>query len=259
MTLKLTGKIFGRLVVDSENPIRTLSGIIQWNCTCECGSKTIVTGSNLVRNHTKSCGCLSKDAVISRNTTHGLSDSPEYGIWQAMIKRCTKPNDPAYSDYGGRGITVTDRWLNSFEAFYEDMGPRPSPDHSIDREENDKGYYKENCRWVTRIEQANNTRRNVFYEYKGNKYTIPQLAELPEVKDSKIGINTLRSRIRKSKYTVEQSISFPIKPMSVQTHTYNEITKTISEWAKEYRLEYGKLYARLVLYKWDFEKAISTP
>ena len=87
---------------------------------------------------------------------HGMTHSSEFIIWTGMIQRCTNKNAANYSRYGGRGITVCERWRNSFLAFYEDMGPRPFPEAQIDREKNDKGYYKSNCRWVTRIVNMRN-------------------------------------------------------------------------------------------------------
>jgi hypothetical protein len=128
-----------------------------------------------------------------------------------MIRRCTNKNEQNYHNYGGRGITVCDRWLNSFEAFYEDMGSKPGLDYSIERRENDKGYYKDNCYWATREEQANNRRNNMFYEYKGSQYTIPQLTRLPEAKQIGLSVNTLTARIKQYGYSIEQAITKPVK------------------------------------------------
>ena len=178
--LDLTGQRFGRLVVIKQNKIRALSGHVRWDCVCDCQNPVTIASVNLTSNGTSSCGCLAKEITSSRSRTHGMSKSSEYRIWAGMIQRCININDPSYSDYGGRGITVCERWLNSFENFYEDIGPRPSSDHSIDREEVDGNYEKDNCRWATREEQANNKKDTVFHEYKGSQYTIPQLSGLPE-------------------------------------------------------------------------------
>lgn len=207
----LTGIKFGRLSVINQNQTNTLAGKARWNCICDCGSKVTVVGSSLVSGNTSSCGCLHKETLTENNTVHGMSNIPEYDIWKSIIQRCTNSNNSSYADYGGRGITVCDRWLNSFEAFYEDMGSRPSPEYSIDRRENDGNYEKNNCHWTTRVEQANNRRNNVFYEYRGNKYTIPQLAKLPEAKENKIHKGTLNSRINIYKWSIEDALNTPIK------------------------------------------------
>jgi hypothetical protein len=253
--IKLTGQKFDRLTVLGQNPVRSLSGSVRWDCICDCGIKSTVRGSELVNGNISSCGCLQKETA----TTHGMSYVPEYGLWNNMIQRCTNPESSNYSDYGGRGITVCERWLNSVGDFINDMGPRPSLDHTLDRRENDKGYYKENCRWATRVEQNNNRRNNVFYEYKGQKYTIPQLAELPVVIEKGISVTTLAARITRSKYSVEEALSKEVKIYSIPTYTHNGVTKTICEWAKEYKIDYHKFYRRLLRDKWDFDRAVNTP
>jgi hypothetical protein len=253
--INLTGQKFGRLTVISKNAIGLRNGSARWNCVCDCGNKTVVTTSNLINIHTGSCGCLWKETV----TTHGMSSSPEYRIWSLIIQRCINSNCPRYHDYGGRGITVCDRWLNSFEAFYEDMGPRPSPDHSIDRRENDGNYEKNNCKWSTRVEQQNNKRNNVFYEYNGRKYQIAELIKLPEALINRVCHNTLVSRLQESGWSVEDAINTSIKVQIARTYVFNGITKTISEWSEEYNVDYHKLYRRLIRDKWDFERAVTTP
>lgn len=155
--LDLRGKKFGRLVV-VERSHQDNHNKYHWRCNCDCGKETLVVTGQLINGRTKSCGCLHKEVVSKTFTTHGLSKIPEFDVWAALIQRCTNKNNKKYSDYGGRGITVCDRWINSFEAFYHDMGPRPSPDLSIDRMDNDRGYYPENCKWATDKEQAMNKR-----------------------------------------------------------------------------------------------------
>lgn len=133
---------------------------------CECGVKRELYYDSIRWHKTKSCGCLSK--VIGQ--THGMHKSSEYGSWDAMKGRCTNKNKSDYSYYGGRGITVCEKWMNSFEAFYEDMGPKPSKKHSIDRIDNDRNYEPGNCKWSTPEEQARNRRvLNKFVRIKGRK------------------------------------------------------------------------------------------
>lgn len=249
--LELAGQKFGRLMVIDQSQVRALNGSIQWNCLCDCGNKVTARSDHLYSEYTLSCGCLRKE----KTATHGMTNTSEYNIWKTMIQRCTNINNQSYPDYGSRGITVCDRWLNSFQAFYEDMGPRPSFDHSMERRENDKGYYKENCYWATRVQQANNRRNNVLYSYKDSQYTISKLIELPEVKESKVPANTITTRVQQLGYTVEQALNRPIRVIS--TYTHNEVTKTIKEWSREYNVEYHKLYRRLIQLGWSFERAVS--
>jgi len=113
----------------------------------------------------------------NKMTTHRMSRTPEYYSWRAMKIRCFNPNYPRYSDWGGRGITVCDRWKNSFENFLADMGTKPSPKHSLDRIDNDSDYSLKNCKWSTRVEQANNQRTNHLITIGNETWTIAQWAK----------------------------------------------------------------------------------
>lgn len=156
--MDLTGKTYGRLTVielapESKHPHR-------WRCRCSCGKKIDIRGDCLRYGFTKSCGCLRSEksrAPHPWKRTHSDIDSPEYRAWAQMKYRCLNPNCPAYKHYSGRGITVCGRWM-SYENFIADMGRRPSPEYSLGRKNNDKGYYKRNCRWETQEQQQNNRR-----------------------------------------------------------------------------------------------------
>lgn len=127
-----------------------------WKCVCDCGNEKIVMGANLRTGQVKSCGCLLRESSRVRSTKHGLFGTPEYQILQSIIQRCENENDKSYEQYGGRGITVCERWKNSLENFMTDMGNRPSSKHSIDRIEVHGNYEPDNCRWATKTEQSRN-------------------------------------------------------------------------------------------------------
>lgn len=163
----LTGQRFGRLVVVARTENR--SGRTHWKCQCDCGNDAIVAAYRLTGpQRTQSCGCLTREATAKRCTTHGAAHrdrrAPEYGTWAAMKQRCQNPRSAKFPEYGARGITVCKRWSDSFEAFLADMGPKPSPRHTIDRIDNDLGYEPGNCRWATPTEQRLNQRRVVDRE-----------------------------------------------------------------------------------------------
>lgn len=157
--IDLTGIRFGRLIVDGISH-RNNRKVILWDCTCECGNKIKTYAPLLKSGNTKSCGCLQKEIVSNIKTKHAKSRDPLNKIYRAMKDRCLNKNNERYSSYGGRGITICDRWLGEFgfENFISDMGDRPSPNHSIDRINNDDGYHPENCRWATKVTQSHNTR-----------------------------------------------------------------------------------------------------
>lgn len=117
---------------------------------------------------------------------HGFAYTPEYRAWQTMRQRCTNPKCEAYPDYGGRGITVCDRWLNDVSAFIADMGPKPSPRHELDRERNNEGYSPSNCRWVIRPVNCRNRRSNRMLEFAGETLTLIEWSERSGVPPSTI-------------------------------------------------------------------------
>lgn len=188
----LCGQIFHNLTVISFVERKNNSTI--WLCSCRCkkSKQIMVSSASLKSGNTKSCGCLKIEKCVITHTKHGLTESKEYKIWCGIKRRCYNKKYMGYKNYGGRGIKMCDRWLESFEYFYEDMGPRPSDSHSIDRIDNDGDYSKENCRWTTREEQNNNTSRNIYLTYNNVTKTISQWA-----KELNISSSTIKYRINK--------------------------------------------------------------
>jgi len=142
-------------------------------CRCECGTERDIPIHTLKQGHSHHCGCRNGEKNAELHGTHLMSHLPEYRVWSHMKGRCSNPNDSAWGDYGGRGITVCDRWLSGFEAFFEDMGPRPSPSHSIERQNVNGNYEPTNCVWATIDVQAINRRNNRRVEYRGER--IPMM------------------------------------------------------------------------------------
>lgn len=170
---KWEGRKFSNLTIESV--IRDSHGVVtRCICICGCGNKTNVAVAHLYYGHTKSCGCLK--ASFDGRPTHGLSKSPEYYTWNQMIQRCTNPKTESFPLYGGRGITVCDEW-RTFERFYADMGPRPSPKHSIDRIDSDGPYAPNNCRWVLGKVQHRNRRNNRILKVGGVSCPVAEWAE----------------------------------------------------------------------------------
>lgn len=198
----LIGKRFGRLMVIAKAGKRS-DRYICWLCKCDCGNEIIVPGVSLKSGNTKSCGCLKKEKLIKRNTTHSKSNTLTYHIWQVMKNRCSNPDYKHYKDYGGRSIIVCERWLK-FENFLADMGEAPKG-LSIERTNNDLGYCKENCIWATRKQQNRNKRSNLLIEFNGKTQCVSAWAE-------ELGIhrNTLFTRLNRG-WSIEKAFMTPVR------------------------------------------------
>lgn len=161
------GEQFNRYTVVGYAGI-SISGKTLWLCRCECGNERTVVGSNLQNGHQQSCGCLKSELTRIRMTTHGHhpteGQSPEYTAWCNIKSRCYNPEADNYPYYGGRGIRVCDRWLNSFADFLSDVGEKPSAKHTIDRINNEGNYEPGNCHWITMKQQCANRRKRRWYK-----------------------------------------------------------------------------------------------
>ena len=188
----IIGKQFGRLTVIDFYDV-TDYGTTRWLCECNCPerNKRIVIRTDLVNGNTRSCGCYQKERTSIINQRHGMCDTRLYNIWRHMIRRCEAPTDISFKRYGAREISVCDDW-RSFENFRDwalDNGY--SDELTIDREDNDKNYCPENCRWVDQRTQQRNKRNTLYVEYRGDRRTIKEWSELFNV-----NYHTLRYRVQ---------------------------------------------------------------
>lgn len=204
------GQRFGRWTVLRKAPMRS-HWRSYWFCVCDCGTEREIRQESLQNGKSASCGCLHREISTKKLTTHGMVGSPEYSSWESMRARIKNPNNVAYHYYGGRGLTICAYWLESFQNFYADMGPRPAG-LSIERLNNDGGYWcghcqecaangqTANCVWATREQQLNNRRTTKLITFQGRTQTVTQWAR-------EIGIhkNTLAYRV--TNWSVEEALT----------------------------------------------------
>jgi hypothetical protein len=195
----LTGMTFSDWrVVSRPNPLRAI-----YLCRCKCGTEKLIDGWHLIHETTKQCN----KHIRERNKTHGMKGTPVYKTWDSMKQRCFNQLNDDWKNYGGRGITVCTRWLDSFENFLEDMGERPHK-HTLDRIDPNGNYEPNNCRWATMKEQANNRRNNVFVTAFGETKTIMQWIDDPRCQTKYNDV--FRWRLKRG-WSSEKVITFPIK------------------------------------------------
>lgn len=256
----LAGQVFGRLRV-CWYAGRSDTGDHLWLCLCQCGVSKTVRHHSLLRGATRSCTCLRREL---HSTCNGLSKSKyrEHAIWTSMRRRCNSPKDAGYANYGGRGINVCALWNESFLAWDTDMGPRPSLRHSVDRIDNDGGYWcghceecrrhkrPANCRWLDAEGQNYNRRVTLRLEYLGKTLTVNKWA-------ARLGIpaDIIRGRLQRG-WAVEDALGKPYKP---QAHflTWRGLSLRIHEWSARTGIAENTIYSRLRK-GWSINRTLST-
>ena len=216
--IQLDGREFGRLVVLGLDRVDKVGAL--WKCKCACGSVKSVYGHLLRRGQVKSCSCLRDEKGAAKLEDYrrsgkphprfkhgdgGTQPAPEWVCWVSIKGRCLNPKDPAYPDYGGRGICICERWLSSYEDFLVDVGRKPSPQHTLDRIEVNGNYEPGNVRWATRLEQARNRRNSLYIEHDGQRLCLAEWAEKTGIKNW-----TIRARLR-SGWSVGRALTDSVK------------------------------------------------
>jgi hypothetical protein len=200
--IDMVGQKYGRLTV-IEMAGHNKHKQRQWRCVCDCGTSVEKSGSDIRSGNTLSCGCLHKELLSAASKTHGMSKMPIWSIHRAMMDRCYLTTSHAYNCYGGRGITVCERW-QTFENFFADMGNKPTG-MSLEREDNNGGYNPENVQWATAKDQANNRRSSRWIEFRGETKTLAQWCEVLGLK-----VGTVWARLSRDGYSVEEAFTKPI-------------------------------------------------
>lgn len=243
--IDMAGKKFGSLTALRATGTAS-SGDKKWQFQCDCGSLVVATGYAARSGRRIACAACTRKLKPSKRIKHGMTESVEFKTWTGILTRCLNPNSASYNDYGGRGIKVCDRWRSSFKSFLEDVGPRPSEQHSIDRINNDKGYAPDNCRWATHNEQARNKRNTVLVDVDGEMKPLSQISE-------ELGVSISAMRYRVSKGLKGRGvINSP-----VAKYTLNGITDTTSGWSKRTGIKQSTISMRLSTYGWSVEKALT--
>lgn len=212
---QLIGRDFGRWTVVQYSH-NNGKGKSLWLCQCECGNTSLVTTSNLTSGTSQSCGCLGAEHRLRASTKHGLKQHPLYNIWKNMKRRCSSPADVSYFSYGGRGIAVCPVWQCNFKVFHDwSLANGYKAGLQLDRYPDNNGHYEPgNCRWATRQENMNNTRRNKKAIYNGQEYALMDLWRLI----GKVPIRTAKSRI-KAGVDLITAITAPFRSLPTKNRT----------------------------------------
>lgn len=242
---------YGSWTVLSKNA----SKVHYYKCRCVCGTVREVYKYELIKGHTKSCGCRRNANKVKK---HAYVGTRTYHSWSGIIQRCHNENHPRYHDYGGRGITVCSEWKEDFINFLHDMGECPSNKHSIERIDNNKGYDKHNCKWATPQEQSRNTRRNVYITHEGITLTRKEWA-------AKTGLSETAIKYRlKQGWTVGKTLTTPSIQAKARKNrkrehlvTYNGETLSLVQWSRITKINEHTIRYRL-LKGWSVKRALTT-
>lgn len=246
----IKGQKFGMLTVIHR--VENRNKRVYWKCLCECGNEVEVESYPLRSGHTRSCGCVSNNKNKTRSSTLSGKYKREYRIYYHMLGRCYNPKDTRFERYSQKGITVCDRWLETFDNFIEDMGPCPEG-YSLDRINNGDNYSPKNCRWADKYTQSRNkdNTRNVMY--RGESTPVSELAERHGITNA-----ALTKRLKKG-MPIEEALSKPLKKGTKRTVTYNGKEVSLKELANEHGLRYGLLYKRIYNQNMSVEEALTMP
>ena len=204
--IDLSGKKFNKLTILSLNPDRSSKKRKFWNCVCDCGNKKICDGENVKSGKTKSCGCMISESLIkgwANRKQFTKEEKPFRHVWKLMLRRCYNPKDNVYHHYGGRGITVCERW-HDYWNFKLDMYPRPDK-MTLERIDNKKGYSPENCCWASRSQQCNNRRTNNYQTINDKVKTISEWCE-----EYNVAKGAVYQRLRRG-WNIEDALTKPVR------------------------------------------------
>ena len=243
--IDMTGKRYGCITAVRPNGL-CKSRDIKWLFKCDCGVEFSASGYAARNGKIATCPECAAKRIASGSIKHGMSSTPEFGIWTDIKTRCYNQNHIAFKHYGGRGIAVCERWLSSFENFLADIGKRPSRIHSIDRIDTNGNYEPENCRWATGIEQANNRRNNIRIVIDGTEKTLTEWCR-------DLGVSYSSAWLRYQQGCRGNDLFVSRRT----TLTHVGITDSISGWSRRTGIKQSTIYMRLTKYGWTVADALT--
>lgn len=256
----ITGQKFNRLTAVSFIERRNRHSY--WLFKCDCGKDHITSMNSVTMNNSKSCGCLKIEKDKVNHKKHGMTNTKEFRTWSGMKSRCYNPklSNSNKKNYYDKGIKVCDRWIDSFENFYSDMGKAPTPNHSIDRIDVNGDYTPDNCRWATQKEQCRNKGNNVLYTINGVKKTLIEWCE-----DLGVSYENASQRILRLKWPIERALEiesdYKYQRKIAGKHKViflevDGVSKSLNHWCSELNLKPNKVYARVMALGWNHKQAL---